>query len=103
MQVRTTVDSKEAKNLNHTLYLEETNLKGNLSVFRLPVNKNHLSQENHVKPKAISATYSCSMLICETHFLVNHEQYVGHNCQYSRFLRNCQTPICHAGNLRHST
>ena len=33
MQVRTTVGSKEAKNLNHNLYLTETNLKGNLSVF----------------------------------------------------------------------
>ena len=32
MQVRTTVDSKEAKNLNHNLYLKETKRKGNLSV-----------------------------------------------------------------------
>ena len=33
MQVRTTVDSKDAKNLNHNLHLKETNLKGNLSVY----------------------------------------------------------------------
>ena len=32
MQVRTTKDSKEAKNSNHNLYLTETNLKGDLSV-----------------------------------------------------------------------
>ena len=32
MQVRTTVDSKEAKHLNQNQYLKETNLKGNLSI-----------------------------------------------------------------------
>ena len=48
MQVKTTVDSKEAKYLNHNLYRKETNLEGNLSASP-PANKHHVSQENHVK------------------------------------------------------
>ena len=32
MQVRTTIDPKEAENLKNNLYLKETNLNGNLLV-----------------------------------------------------------------------